>query len=308
MDDRAPVCILAPVLLLTVTLEPRTDEGVDLHVHCGGQGYWLARMARILGAKPVLCTVLGGETGQVIEALLDPGIVLRRVASPHPAAGYVHDRRDGERREIAHTNPVPLGRHEEDELHNLTLGEATAAGICVMAGTHDNEAVVPELYERLTADLRSLDVAVVTDITGELLRAALRSGVDLVKLSDEELVLDGWANGDDDDAVRKGIDALLGSGARDVVISQQERGLLAWCEGALWRARAPKLSVTDARGAGDSMTAALTVARRQGLATVDALRLAAAAAAVNVTRHGLATGEGDTIRKLVARVDVEHLG
>jgi 1-phosphofructokinase len=302
-----PVCVFAPVLLLTITLENRGDAELELHVHCGGQGYWQARMARILGASPVLCTILGGETGHVIPALVDDGIVLRAVTSPHATAAYIHDRRDGERREIAQTVPTALGRHEQDELHNLALGEAASAGVCVLAGTHDNLAVAPELYERLTADLNALGVSVVTDITGDLLRASLAAGVDIVKLSDEELVADGWAATMDDDDVRKGIDAIRDAGARNVVISQRERGLLAWMGGSWLRAKAPQLKVADARGAGDSMTAALTVARKLGLGAVDALQLATAAAAVNVTRHGLASGDGETIRALVPHVVVEQL-
>jgi 1-phosphofructokinase len=232
---------------------------------------------------------------------------LRRVVSAHATAGYVHDRRGGERREVAHTNPMALGRHEQDELHNLALGEAAAAGVCVLAGTHDNDALAPEVYERLTADLGALGVGVVADITGDLLRATLRSGIDIAKLSDEELVLDGWATADDDDAIRKGIDAVREAGARNVVVSRRERGVLAWFDGMLLRAKAPELSVADPRGAGDSMTAALTVARRQGLDAVDALRLATAAAAVNVTRHGLASGDGETIHKLMPHIAVEQI-
>jgi 1-phosphofructokinase len=302
-----PVCVFAPVLLLTITLETRGDSELELHVHCGGQGYWQARMARILGAAPVLCTILGGETGTVMPSLVDEGIALRAVASPHATAAYIHDRRGGERREIAQTNPTALGRHEQDELHNLALGEAASAGVCVLAGTHENPAVSPELYERLTADLNALGVSVVSDITGELLRASLKSGLDIVKLSDEELVADGWAAGMEDDDVRKGIDTLRDAGARNVVISQREKGLLAWFGGSLLRAKAPQLTVADPRGAGDSMTAALTVSRKLGLGATDALQLATAAAAVNVTRHGLASGDGETIRKLVPHVAVEQI-
>jgi 1-phosphofructokinase len=76
----------------------------------------------------------------------------------------------------------------------------------------------------------------------------------------------------------------------------------------LLRARAPELSVIDPRGAGDSMTAALAMACTRGLGAPDALRLATAAAAVNVTRHGLASGYADTILQLVPHVHVEQVG
>lgn len=307
-DDDAPgLCVFAPVSLLTVTVETRGDEHAELHIHCGGQGYWLARMARILGARPVLCTILGGETGAVYQALVEDGITLRRADGAHPTASYVHDRRDGERVEIVRTDPVPFGRHEQDELHNIALGEAASTGMCVIAGTQETDALAPDVYERFTADLRSLDVATVADLSGDMLRAVLRSGIDLVKVSDEELVRDGFATGDDDDAIRSGIEALREAGARDVVVSRRERGLLAWYDGMLVAARTPQLAVADPRGAGDTMTAALAFARRSGLGPADALRLAAAAAAVNVTRHGLASGCGDTISHLMPKVQIDRV-
>jgi 1-phosphofructokinase len=299
------ICVFAPVLLLTVTVETRGEDGAEIHVHCGGQGYWLARMARILGAEPVMCTVLGGETGQVIEALIEDGIALRKVAADQATPGYVHDRREGERVEVVRTVAEPFGRHEQDELHNLTLGEAAAARTCVLAGTQESDALPPEMFQRMAADLQSLGVDIIADLAGPFLAAALDGGVDLVKISDEELVADGWADSDDEADVRRGIEKMRGAGARDVVVSRREHGVLAWYGDRLLRARAPELTVADPRGAGDSMTAALAVARARGLGPEDALRLATAAAAVNVTRHGLASGCLETIDQLAPHVVIE---
>lgn len=55
------------------------------------------------------------------------------------------------------------------------------------------------------------------------------------------------------------------------------------------------------------MTAALAHGRRVGLADVDLLQLAAAAAALNVTRHGLASGNLAAIKRLVPLVNVEPI-
>jgi 1-phosphofructokinase len=55
------------------------------------------------------------------------------------------------------------------------------------------------------------------------------------------------------------------------------------------------------------MTAALAVAVARELEWIDALKLAAAAGAVNATRHGSGTGRSDTIGELAARVRVEPL-
>jgi len=65
------VAVFAPHPLLTITVEPRGDAD-DVHLHAGGQGVWVSRMAAELGAEPVLCGFAGGETGDVLQALLAP--------------------------------------------------------------------------------------------------------------------------------------------------------------------------------------------------------------------------------------------
>jgi 1-phosphofructokinase len=58
----AQVAVVAPVPILTVTIEP-SDE---IHLHAGGQGFWVGRMCARLGAEVVLCAAFGGETGEVL--------------------------------------------------------------------------------------------------------------------------------------------------------------------------------------------------------------------------------------------------
>ena len=67
--DAPRVAIFAPHPLLTVAIESRGGQD-DVHTHVGGQGVWVARMAGELGARPIVCSFAGGETGAVIEHLL----------------------------------------------------------------------------------------------------------------------------------------------------------------------------------------------------------------------------------------------
>jgi 1-phosphofructokinase len=298
--------VFAPAPLLTVTIDLRSDGGEELHVHPGGQGVWVARMLGVLGATATLCAPLGGETGSVLRGLLrGESLNLRAVETPEATGAYVHDRRSGERQELWRAPLRPLGRHTVDDLFSETMAASLEAGVCVLTGTDRRRSLLPaSTYTRLARDLRANRVIVVCDLQGELLRASLEGGVDLVKISQDELLEDGWAEGPDTGSLAAGIRALQHAGAAEVVVSQASGGALATVDGALLTVRAPEMSVVDPTGAGDSMTAALAFGRSQGRSSLETLRLAAAAGAVNVTRHGLGSGEQDAITGLAANVEI----
>jgi 1-phosphofructokinase len=303
------VCVFAPASILTVTIERSPGDKGELHIHPGGQGFWVARMLKHLGAAPILVTPLGGETGDVLGHLIAAHeLDARTIPVGKPSGAYVHDRREGERVEWWQGELAALGRHEVDDLYTVTLGAALEAGVCVLAGTHRQDSVLPEgTYQRLASDLRVNGVAVVVDLQGAPLREALEGGVDIVKVSEDELVEDDWATGREDDEVIAAIDRIAEAGAVDVVVSRAEGGALALLDGELRKATGPQMSVVDPSGAGDSMTAALAYGRAQSLQPVAALRLAVAAGAVNVTRHGLGSGDGEAIAQLAENVQVETL-
>jgi len=303
------VCVFAPAPILTVVIERGTGDAGELHIHPGGQGFWVARMLAHLGASPTLVTPLGGETGDVFGHLIsDHGVDVRIVEVAEPTGAYVHDRRGGEREEWWQATLTPLGRHEVDDLYTATLAAALEAGVCVITGTHRQDAVLPEgTFTRLTADLRANDVAVLVDLQGEYLRETLAGGVHTVKVSEDELVEDGWAESAKNDAVLAGIERLIEEGATDVVVSRAEGGALAKLDGRLLRASGPEMTPIDPSGAGDSMTAALAFARATGRAPEETLKLAVAAGAMNVTRHGLGSGDAEAIERLAVNVEVEEI-
>lgn len=56
------IAVFAPSPLLTVTIEAGTDRP-EVHLHSGGQGFWVARLAATLGAEVTLCCALGASRG-----------------------------------------------------------------------------------------------------------------------------------------------------------------------------------------------------------------------------------------------------
>ena len=55
------LAVFAPSPVLTVTIEAGPDRP-EVHLHPGGQGFWVARMAANLGAEVVLCCVRWAES------------------------------------------------------------------------------------------------------------------------------------------------------------------------------------------------------------------------------------------------------
>lgn len=300
------VMVFAPAPQLTVTIEQR-DHGVEIHLHPGAQGVWQARMITCLGVPVVLCASLGGEIGDVLQALLiREGLQPRIVHRQSTSGGYVHDRPGGERNEIAEVVDLPLNRHELDELYNLTLAEGIRAAVSLLSGPAGG-SVPADVYRRLAADLGSNDSRVVADLSGERLDAALDSGLCFLKVSHEELIRDGRASDESDAALVTAMQELHRGGAESVVVSRAERPALALLDGAVFEVETPRLQAVDPRGAGDTMTAGVAAVLARGGDVRTAVRTGAAAGALNVTRHGPGTGRADAIDALIDKVRLTPL-
>jgi 1-phosphofructokinase len=142
----------------------------------GGQGVWVARLAATLGARVTLCCALGGESGRVLEALLEAEpINLRAAHAETPNGVYIHDRRGGERVEVVSRDSRALERHATDELYAIALGAGLDADLTMVTGYQPAEIVPPEVYRRLAADPRANARTVIADLTGAPLRASAPS-------------------------------------------------------------------------------------------------------------------------------------
>lgn len=302
------VAIFAPSPVLTVTIEGQPD-GPEVHLHTGGQGVWQARMLLRMGVGVTICAVLTGECGRMLKHLFaDEGIRVAGVEREGRGSAYVHDRRGGERINIVETDGDPISRHELDELYGITLGAALEADLVILSGPAGEEILPAETYRRLAADLRDAGKRVIADLSGERLAAALQGGVHVLKVSDEELLADRRITENTTPAVIAAMHELAKEGADTVIVSRSEPSLLLMlANGVVHEVTPPKMQVTDASGAGDTLTAAVAGALVGGAEIDEAIILGAASGALNVTRHGLGTGQPETIERLRQLVTVRTL-
>jgi 1-phosphofructokinase len=292
------VVIFAPSPVLTVTVEDHPD-GPEVHLHAGGQGVWQARMLLRLGVDVAMVSVLTGESGRMLRHLLgDEGVRVVAVDRTGRGAAYVHDRRGGERVKVVETGGEPISRHDLDELYGLMLGEGLSADLVILSGPASEQALPADVYRRLAADLRTGGRRVIVDLAGDRLTAALAGGLSLVKVSDEELLADGRIHENDTHHIVAAMKAMHSAGAETVVVTRNSEPLLLLSEGTVVEVITPTMEVADTSGAGDSLTAGVAASLARGSSVRDAVTLGAAAGALNVTRHGLGTGDAQTIEKL----------
>ena len=305
--EHPQVTVFGPDPLLSITIE--ASGAVDeVHVHAAGQGVWVARMAAELGAWPILCGFLGGETGVALHPLLEGLRGERRIVPTAGASGaYVVDRRTGERRlTAASARPAP-SRHELDDLVAATCAAALESTVLVLCNPFPPEGFPDEAYDTVGADVGAAGVSMIVDLSTPRLDRVLPHQPALVKLNDWELA--EYVRGPVDG--RRALDAarrLQAAGARAVAVTRADGPILVLPEGEEpFEVFPPSLPRGFREGCGDAMTGAVAAGWARGLPLRDALIIGAAAGSTNFLRHGLGTGSREVVEHLAQRVEVRPL-
>ena len=192
-------------------------------------------------------------------------------------------------------------------MYGAVLKDGLASRLVILSGPVGEDALPADTYRRLGADLRTAGARVLVDLAGERLIAAIEGGVDVLKVSDEELKADGFVTDASVEAIMRAMRTLQHRGARTVIVSRSSEPLLLLDEDGFLEVTMPELEVADTRGAGDSLTAGVAAGMVRGESPRDAVTLGAAAGALNVTRHGLGTGDPEAIAQLRKKVSVREM-
>lgn len=308
------ISILVPTpLLITEITEPaahrnRSSHESDVHMHPGGQGLWVARMAGSLGADVSVSGPFGGELGSLIRTMLDGlGMQVNAVRFGYGNGGYVYDLRGEDRETVAHMPPPELSRHELDDLYGTAFVDALASDVLTVTGAEPGDVVPASFFGRLIRDTRDAGTTVVADLSGKPALAAVAANVDVLKISHEEVLDLELVAEDTAEALVSAGHMLLERGAGAVVISRAKDPALLVEKDSVREVSAPSITPLDHRGAGDSMTAGISVGLARGLDLVEAVALGASAGALNVARRGLGTGNRTTIEKFAREITVRTL-
>lgn len=300
------VVVFGPHPLLSVTIESR-GEADDVHVHAGGQGVWLGRMAAELGADVTLCGFLGGETGAVLEGLLAELPFAARMTAATGASGcYVTDRRGEERHELARQVSPPPSRHELDSLISGTIAAALGADVLAICNPFPGDQLPESVYAELAADARAGGTTVIADLSSPRLDALLPAAPRLVKVNDWELAEFVQGPVDPPELLLAAARRLQEGGAETVLVTRGgDPALWLGPDGEPRRLVPPALERGMREGCGDSMMGAVAAALADGRPLDEAVVLGAGAGAANFLHAGLGSGDRDTVERLAALVRLE---
>ncbi len=255
--------------------------------HPGGGGINAARVIRELGGHALAIYLSGGATGPVLDSLVASIDLPHRtipIADHTRISQVVLETSNGQEYRF-----VPEGPHvtqAEWESCEAAIME-TPCDWMILSGSLP-PGIRASAYADLIGKLHSRGTRCVLDTSGEALKLAVdRGGLALVKPSQGEFESLVGRKLPDVDSIGREAVALAAAGKADLIAVTLGRdgALLADATGVLQH-KAPPVVGRSAVGAGDSFVGAMVLALSQGRTRDDAFRLAMAAGAAAVLRHG----------------------
>lgn len=289
-------------MIVTVTLNPAVDKVIKLaeltpgslnrvqetKKYAGGKGINVARVIYKLEHPVLAISILGGESGRIIDDFLaDEGLPRSIVWSKYPTRENIKILETGTGRETELNGEGRLEPHD----YKLLMGELEInlkeAGILVLAGSLPR-TLEPDCYARLIDLARKMGIKTILDTSGDPFRKALERAPYLIKPNLFEVEEFFKKEITDISGIRDALKYFLDTGVKIVVISMGKKGAVFASEDEFYWVKPPE--VVDARltvGAGDAMVAGLAVGVLENLNLRELALYSTAIATAQVKGEGI---------------------
>lgn len=303
--------------IVTLTMNPAldittdTDRVIPIHKRrCGvprydpgGGGINVARIAHVLGESVVALFPAGGHAGgKVTDLVAGTGVPVQRipVANSTRESFTVDERSTGKQYRFVLPGPRLTDTEQSECLD--TLSAAVGSADFVVASGSLPPGVPADFYQRVADICRERGALLILDTSGEGLRH-ISSGILLLKPSVRELrecvgrELIGEA-----EQLAAAHELIDGGCAQIVVVSLGSEGaLLATAHGSQ-RYSAVSVHSGSGVGAGDAMTAGITVGLKRGWRLDKAVRLGIAAGSAMLLTPGTAPCNREDVERFFGMV------
>ena len=255
-------------MIYTVTFNPSIDYIVRLEqftageinrvnyeqILPGGKGINVSIVLKNLGHESTALGFLAGFTGVAMQQMLHSFGVTDDFVRLDDGFSRINVKIKAES-ETEINGQGPVITEEAQRALFAKLDRLTSGDTLVLAGSIPN-TLPDDIYERIMEHLEGRGIRIVVDATKNLLRRVLKYRPFLIKPNNHELgEMFGVELKTDDDIIFHA-KKLQEEGATNVLISMAGDGaILLTAEGVFYRSAAPKGTLVNSVGAGDSMVA-----------------------------------------------------
>jgi len=297
-------------MIYTVTFNPSLDYIVKLDtfktgevnrtktelLYCGGKGINVSIVLKNLGFTSKALGFIAGFTGKEIENRLNKlGCKSDFIELPNGLSRINVKVKAEEESEINGQGPLI----DEAALSALftQLDTLTAGDTLVLAGSIPN-TLPSDIYEKIMAHLMDKDIHIIVDATCSLLLNVLKYKPFLIKPNNHELGEMFGVTLKSDDEIITYAKKLQDLGAQNVLISMAGAGaILLTGNKEVYKSQAPKGTVVNSVGAGDSMVAGFLAGYLESGDLQKAFKMGVATGSASAFSEELATK--DEVQKLL---------
>lgn len=300
-------------MIYTCTLNPSVDyivhvdelrlgelnRAVKTLTFPGGKGINVSRVLKRLGVESTALGFIGGFTGSfIIEQLQNENIACDFVEVPGNTRINVK-LKSGTETEINGQGPMMEPEHEEALIKKMQA--LTENDVVVLAGSVPS-SLSPDVYEKIIDEAKKAKAKVVIDTSGPVLKQLLARKPFLAKPNHKELAELFETSFHSQDEIMVYGRRLVELGVENVIVSMAGNGAFYFNKEITLFAEAPKGTVKNSVGAGDSMVAGFLAAYTSGKSLEEAFAYSVASGSATAFSEDLCTK--DYVEQLICEVNV----
>lgn len=303
-------------MIYTCTLNPSVDyivhvdelrlgelnRAVKTLTFPGGKGINVSRVLKRLGVESTALGFIGGFTGSfIIEQLQSENIACDFVEVPGNTRINVK-LKSGTETEINGQGPMMEPEHEEALIKKMQA--LTENDVVVLAGSVPS-SLSPDVYEKIIDEAKKAKAKVVVDTSGPVLKQLLARKPFLAKPNHKELAELFETSFHSQGEIKVYGRRLVELGVENVIVSMAGNGAFYFNKEMTLFAEAPKGTVKNSVGAGDSMVAGFLAAYTNGKSLEEAFAYSVASGSATAFSEDLCTK--DRVEQLVREINVIRL-
>jgi 1-phosphofructokinase len=305
-------------MIYTVTFNPSIDYVINVenfqpgtvnrvcseNKYPGGKGINVSRVLNNLGVKNKALGFIGGFTGQFIKNSLESEGVDTDFIELDGDTRINVKLKSNEETEINGSGP----NVDEKNLNKLfeKINSLNPNDFLVLAGNVQS-SLPRNIYSLIQEKCLDKKIKIVVDTTGEALISTLRFRPFLIKPNNHELGEIFNVEINTREEIIHYAQKLREFGAENVVISMAGEGALLICNEGIYHASAPKGTVKNSVGAGDSLIAGFIARYSQTSDVIEALKWGATSGSATAFSMDLCGSATAFSMDLCKKEDVENL-